>query len=158
MGRRKGGVLEPQLSICLRTRCSASLMTIAVYGRFRCLIVGNTTCRTVDTGSHKPRHASNTRAVQVPQNYPTRFPDCVGLVPNSTATTLRTVKALDTDSSSRRTGHNGLGTDSAGITILISLFIIPQFKASALICFVTCQIFASSLQASVSFQDLKAIN
>jgi hypothetical protein len=46
---------------------------------------------------------------------------------------------LDTGSSSRRTGHNGSGTDSAGITILISLFIIPQFKASALICFVTCQ-------------------
>ena len=56
----------------------------------------------------------------MPQKYPTRFPDCVGLVPNSTATTVRTVKALDTDSSSRRTGHNGLGTDSAGITILIS--------------------------------------
>jgi len=84
--------------------------------------IGNTTCRMVDTGGHKPRHASNTRAVQVLINYPTGFPDCVGPVPNSMTTMLpqRTVKALDTGPSSCCMGHNGLDIDSAGTTILIS--------------------------------------
>jgi hypothetical protein len=53
------------------------------------------------------------RAVHLPPSYPIRFPDCVGLVPNSTATTLRTVKASHAGLSSRSMGHSGSGTNSA---------------------------------------------
>jgi hypothetical protein len=107
---------------CALKRGTAGNWTQPLLSQVPKLIVGNTTCRTVDTGGHKPRHASNTRAVQVLVNYPTGFPDCVGLVPNSTTTMLlrRTVKALDTGPSSCRMGHNGSDIDSAGTTILIS--------------------------------------
>jgi hypothetical protein len=84
-----------------------------MYQQFRSWIVGITTYRTEDTAGHNLVHAPSIRAVHLPPSCLTRFPDCVGLVPNSTATTLRTVKALDTGLYSRSTGHSGSGTNSA---------------------------------------------
>jgi hypothetical protein len=122
---RRGGVLELQLSICPRTSCLARPMTIAMYQQFRSWIPGITTYRTEDTTGHNLIHALSIRAGHLPPSCPTRFPDCVGLVPNSTATTLRTVKASGTGLSFRSTGHSGLGTNSPH-AILLSLYIIPQ--------------------------------
>jgi hypothetical protein len=110
---RRGGVAELQLSICPRTSCLASPMTIVMYQQFRSWIAGITTYRTEDTTGHNLVHALSIRAVHLPPSCPTRFPDCVGLVPNSTATTLRTVKASDTGLSSRSMGHSGSGTKSS---------------------------------------------
>ena len=107
---RRGGVQEPPLSICPRT---FGHMTMVMYQQFRLWIAGITTYRTEDTTGHNLIHVLSIRAVHLPLSCPTRFPDCVGLVPNSTVTTLRTVKVSDTDLSSRSTGHSGLGTNSA---------------------------------------------
>ncbi len=109
---RRGGVPELRLSICPRS-CLASLMTIVMYKQSRSSIGGITHYRTEDTTGHSLIHALSIRAVQLPPSCPIKFPDCIGLVPNSTTTTLRTVKALDTGSSSRSTGHSGSGTNSA---------------------------------------------
>lgn len=84
-----------------------------MYQQFRSWITGITTYRTEDTTAHNLIHAMSIRVVHLSPSCLTRFPDCVGLVPNSTATTLRTVKASGTGSSSRSTGHSGLGTNSA---------------------------------------------
>ena len=107
---RRGGVQEPPLSICPRT---FGHMTMVMYQQFRLWIAGITTYRTEDTTGHNLIHVLSIRAVHLLLSCPTRFPDCVGLVPNSTATTLGMVKALDIGSSSRSMGHNGLGTDPA---------------------------------------------
>ena len=109
----RGGVPELRLSICPRTSCLASPMTIVMSQQFRSWIAGITTYRTEDTIGHNLIHALSIRVVHLPPSCPTRFPDCVGLVPNSTATTLRTVKASGIGLSSRSTGHSGLGTNSA---------------------------------------------
>jgi len=113
MGRptRRDGVPELRLSICPRISCLASPMTIVMYRQSQLSTVGATTYKMEDTTRHNLIHALSIRAVQLPPSYLTRFPDCVGQVPNSTATTLRTVKALDTGSSSRSTGHSGSGTN-----------------------------------------------
>jgi len=142
---RRGGVLEPQLSILPRTQYLVSPMTMVTYDRTLLSMVGITTYKMGDTAGHNLKHASNIRAIQVPPSYHTRFPRCVGLAPNSTATTLRTVKALDTDSSSRSTDQIGSGINSACITTHLPLYIIPRFSASTHLHFVTCHIFASSL-------------
>ena len=84
-----------------------------MYQQFRSWIAGITTYSTEDTTGHNLIHALSIRAVHLPPSCPTRFPDCVGLVPNSTATTLCTVKAWHTGLSSRSTGHSGSGTNSA---------------------------------------------
>jgi hypothetical protein len=138
---RRGGVPELRLSICPRTSCLASLMTILMYQQFRSWITGITTYRTEDTTAHNLIHGLSIRAVHLSPSCPTRFPDCVGLVPNSTATTLRTVKASGTGLSSRSTGHSGLA-NSAPYAILLSLYIIPRFLVSAHLCFLACHIFA----------------
>jgi len=114
---RKDGALESQLSI--HTRCLASPMTTFMYRRIHLSMVGITTYRMEDTADHNLKHAWSIRATQVPASYHTRFPDCVGLAPNTTATTLRTVKALDTGPSSRSTDRIGLGINSAYITTAI---------------------------------------
>jgi hypothetical protein len=113
MGPPTGGVPELRLSICPHTSCLASPSTIVMYQQFRSWIAGITTLWTEDTTAHNLIHALSIRAVHLPPSCLTRFPDCVGLVPNSTATTLRTVKVSGTGLSSRSTGLSGLGTNSA---------------------------------------------
>ena len=98
---RKGGVAELRPSI--PHTCLASPMNVVSYNRLPI-----TAYRTEDTtGRNLIIHALSIRVVQLLPSYPTRFPDCVGLVPDSTAATLRTVKALDIGSSSRSMGHIG---------------------------------------------------
>lgn len=98
---RKGGVAELRPSI--PHTCLASPMTVVSYSRLPI-----TAYRTEDTtGRNLIIHALSICVVQLPPSYPIRFPDCVGLVPDSTAATLRTVKALDIGPSSRSMGHIG---------------------------------------------------
>src|SRR5712672_2492025 len=120
-------------------------MTMATYGRTLLSMVGITTDRMEDTAGHNLKRASSIRAIQVPSSYHTRFPDCVGLAPNTTATMLRTVKALETGSSSRSTDQIGSGIDTACIIAPLSFYIIPRFPASTHLCFIACHIFASPL-------------
>lgn len=139
---RRGGVVELRLSICPRTSCLASPMTIDMYQQFRSWIAGNTSYRTEDTTGHNLIHALSIRAVHLSPSCPTRFPDCVGLVPNSTAMTLRTVKASDIGLSSRSMGHSGLGTNSAHMQFSCHHTSYLDFWYQH-ICFIACHIFAS---------------
>lgn len=143
---RRGGVPELPPSICPRTPCLASPMTIVMYQQFRSWIAGIATYRTEDTTGHNLIHALSIRAVHLPPSYPTRFPDCVGLEPNSTATMLRTAMASDTGLSSRSTGHNGSGINLPACNspvIIHHTSIFGISLVSALLCFLACHIFAS---------------
>jgi hypothetical protein len=85
---------------------------------------------------HNRKRASSILVVQVMQSYPINFPNCIGLVPNSAATTLRTVRALDIGSPFRNMGHTRLVTKSTSNPIL-SQCTSPRLSTSATFCFLS---------------------